>query len=162
MSYLWSPSLVLEMLPNAFWWMSGGPSRQGNRDFDPEGGQSHCSKLVANNPLGSNAVHLLIFRLRWRGRYPSMLFGPGPISSVEIWVRELKRGVSNRDNCGIMKSSYIIHPELCKTSKPTLYCASDNGCFGDDAVFVTFCRRASLRESRVAISVRYECVRISH
>jgi len=58
-----------------------------------------------------------------------------------------------------MKSWYVIHPEPCtKMSKPALYCVSDNGCFGDDAVAVAFCLRAHFRESRVAMSVWHECV----
>jgi len=75
--------------------MSGGLSRQGSGDSVSEVEQSHSSNLVANKPLGSNAVYLLTFRLRRRGRYPSRLFGPGPISSAEIWIRELKRGASS-------------------------------------------------------------------
>jgi len=44
-------------------------------------------------------------------------------------------------------------------SKPALYCVSDNGCFGDEAVAVAFCLRAHFRESRVAMSVWHElCV----
>jgi len=52
-----------------------------------------------------------------------------------------------------MKSWYVIHPEPCtKISKPALYCVSDNGFFGDDAVALAFSLRACFRESRVAIS----------
>jgi hypothetical protein len=74
--------------------MLGGLSRQGSGDSVSEVEQSHSSKLVAN-PLGSNAVYFLTFRLRRPGRYPRRLFGPGPISSAEIWGRELKRGASS-------------------------------------------------------------------
>ena len=62
-----------------------------------------------------------------------------------------------------MKSWYVIHPEpRTKISKPALYCVSDNGCFGNDAVVLAFCLRACFRESRVAISIRHGCVSISH
>lgn len=75
--------------------MSGGLSRQGSEDSVSEVEQSHSSTLVANRLLGSNATYLLTFRLRRPGRYPSTLFGPGPISRTEIWMRESKRGVSS-------------------------------------------------------------------
>jgi len=75
--------------------MLGGFSRQGSEDSVSEVEQSHSSNLVANKPLSSNAVYFLTFRLRRPGRYPSKLFGPGPISSAEIWIRELKSGASS-------------------------------------------------------------------
>ena len=75
--------------------MLGESSRQGSGDSASEVEQSHSSNLVANKPLGSNAAYFLTLRRRWPGRYPSRLFGPGPISSAEMWMRELKRGVSS-------------------------------------------------------------------
>src|SRR5213079_3289623 len=99
MSYFSSLSLVpvLVTLPmlscrtNGIRWMLGGFSRQGSGDSVLEVEQSHSSNLVANKLLGSNAVYFLTFHFRRPGRYPSRLFGPGPISSAEILIRELKR-----------------------------------------------------------------------
>src|SRR5205814_2224688 len=89
------PLLVLLSRSNGIRWMSGGLSRQGSGDCVSEVEQSHSSNLIANKLLGSNAAYLVTFRLRRPGRYPSTLFGPGPISSAEIWRRELKRGASS-------------------------------------------------------------------
>lgn len=65
-------------------WISGGLFRQGSGNSVSEVEQSHSSNLVANKPFGSKAAYLLTFRLRPLGKYPSTLFGPGPISSTEI------------------------------------------------------------------------------
>lgn len=62
----------------------------------------------------------------------------------------------------MMKSSYVVHPgPRSKVSKPALYCASESGCLWDEVdVSVALCLRAHFRESRVAISIRYELVRV--
>lgn len=75
-----------------------GPALNRNKTgtvFGGAGTNGVCTTPVANRLLGSNATYLLIFSLRQLGRYPSTLFRPGPISSAEIWVRELKRGASS-------------------------------------------------------------------
>jgi hypothetical protein len=75
--------------------MVGGLSRQASGDSVSEVEQNHSSNLVANKLLGSNAAYLLILCLKPLGRYPNTLFRPGPISSTEIEIRELKRGASS-------------------------------------------------------------------
>lgn len=52
-----------------------------------------------------------------------------------------------------MKTLYVGADEVRRTSKPAAYCVSERGgcCNGDGDGEVSFCRRACLRDVRVAM-----------
>ena len=148
---------------NEIRWMSSEFFKQNNENFVSKIKQNQFFNFVTNNSLNSNAMYFLIFRLKQSKKHSIKFFESNSIFNVEVWIRELKKEINNWNNWKIIKFWYVIHFEFfIKISKSTLYCVSNNDCFENDVVVLIFCLKICFKKSKMIISIRHECVSISH